>query len=85
MYNNISKFIIWICKKFNRKQVEQIVLELSKILKDPNAEFQPKDTFKEDHPNYRNFEVDPQAPLKSKDLKDLRNLKKKRNFFTKTS
>ncbi len=79
MYNNVTKFITWICKKFNRKQVEQIVFELSKILKDPKAEFQPKDTFKEDHPNYRNFEIDPKAPLKGKDLK------KKRHFFTKTS
>ena len=79
MYNNLTKFIIWICKKFNRLQVETIVLELSKILKDPNAEFQPKDTFKEDHPNYRTFEVDPKAPLKGNALK------KKRRFSGKTS
>ena len=39
-----------------------IIGELNKILKDPNSEIQPKDTFKEDHPNYRNFEVDPNPP-----------------------
>jgi len=84
MHNNLTRFIIWICKKFNRIQVETIVIELSKILKDPNAEFQPKDTFKEDHPNYRNFEVDLKAPIKQKDVKDLKGFKKK-HFSGKTS
>ncbi len=85
MYNSLSKLIIWICKKFNRDEVERIIAGLIAILKDPNAEFQPKDTFKEDHPNYRNFEVDPKAPLKRKDLEGFDALKKKRHFSTKTS
>ena len=79
MYNSVSKFIIWICKKFTRDQVEKIIAGLIATLKDPNSEFQPKDTFKEDHPNYRNFEVDPKAPLKENALK------KKRRFSGKTS
>lgn len=79
MYNNISKFIVRICKKFTRIQVENIVLELSKILKDPNAEIQPKDTFKEDNPNYRNFKVDPKAPLKDKSVKKKRKNSGKRS------
>lgn len=61
---NVSKIVIWICKRFNREQVKLIIGELNKILKDPESEFQPKDTFKEDHPNYRKFEVDPNPPLK---------------------
>lgn len=61
---NISKIIIWICKRFNREQVTLIIEELSRILKDPNSEIQPKDSFREDHPNYRNYEVDPNPPLK---------------------
>jgi hypothetical protein len=77
MYNSLSKLIIWICKRFTRDQIEKIIAGLVKILKDPNAEFQPKDTFRENHPNYRKFEVDPKAPLKEKDFK------KKRHFFGK--
>jgi len=67
MYNSLSKLIIWICKRFTRDQIEKIIAGLVTILKDPNAEFQPKDTFKENHPNYRKFEVDPKAPFKEKD------------------
>ena len=85
MYNSVSKFILWICKKFTRDQIEKIIAGLIAILKDPNAEFQPKDTFKEDHPNYRNFEVDPKAPIKQKDVENLKSFKKKRHFSGKTS
>ena len=56
---NLSSIVIWICKRFNREQINLIIKELNKILKDPNSEIQPKDTFKEDHPNYRKFDVDP--------------------------
>ena len=66
---NLSRIVVWICKKFNREQIKLIIGELNTVLKDPNAEVQPKDTFKEDHPNYRNFEVDPKAPLKKKPKK----------------
>ena len=79
MPNNVTRFIVWICKKFTRTQVENIVLELSRILKDPNAEIQPKDTFKEDNPNYRNFKVDPKAPLKEKSVKKKRKNSGKRS------
>ena len=72
MPNNVTRFVVWICKKFTRTQVENIILELSEALKDPNAEVQPKDTFKEDNPNYRNFEVDPKAPLKKETVKKKR-------------
>jgi hypothetical protein len=75
---NLSSIVIWICKKFSRVQINLIIDELSKILKDPNSEIQPKDTFKEDHPNYRKFKVDPEPPLKQ-------NPKQKRKNFGKSS
>jgi len=59
----ISRFVIWICKKFNRTQIEHIVSSLIDVLYDPNSEIKPKDQFKEEHPNYRNYYVDSQAPL----------------------
>ncbi len=58
-----SRFVIWICSKFTRQQIELIVQELSDILKNRNPEVKPKDAFKEDHPNYRDFSVDPNPPL----------------------
>ena len=58
-----SRFVIWICSKFNREQIEIIVKELSEILKNKNPEIKPKDQFKEKYPNYRNFSVDPKPPL----------------------
>jgi hypothetical protein len=62
MTNKISRFIIWLCSKFNRSELEQLVLELSDVLKNKNPEVKPKDDFKEQHPNYRNFSVDPNPP-----------------------
>ena len=61
--SKISRFVIWICSKFNRQEIEQIVTGLGDILKDRNPEVKPKDDFKEKHPNYRKFYVDPNPPL----------------------
>jgi putative transposase len=59
----IARFIVWICSKFTKAEIEQIVSGLIDVLKDRNPEVKPKDDFKEKHPNYRNFVVPPLAPL----------------------
>ena len=64
MLKKILRFVVWICSKFNRKEVEQIVIELTKVLANQNPEIKPKDNFKQEHPNYRDFQVDPIPPLK---------------------
>jgi hypothetical protein len=74
---NLSRVVIWICKRFDREQINLIVEELKKILKDPNAEIQPKDTFKEDNPNYRKFDVDPNPPIKEAPKKKRKKASKK--------
>jgi len=61
--SKISRFIIWICSKFTKSEIEQIVSGLADILQDRNPEVKPKDDFKEKHPNYRNFSVPPLPPL----------------------
>jgi hypothetical protein len=62
--NQIPRFVVWICSRFNREQIELIVKELSNILKSKqNFPTKPKDAFKEQHPNYREFTVDPTPPL----------------------
>lgn len=59
----LSRFVLWICSKFTREQIEFIVKELSTILKSRNPSVKPKDDFKEKHPNYRKFFVDSTPPL----------------------
>ena len=61
--SSIARFIIWICSKFTRIEIEQIVTGLSDVLQNRNPEVKPKDDFKEKHPNYRQFAVDPLPPL----------------------
>jgi transposase-like protein len=61
--NKISRFVIWICSKFTKSELEQIVKELTDVINNRNPEVKPKDDFKEKHPNYLNFYVDPTPPL----------------------
>ncbi len=62
--NKIIRFVIWICSKFTKIEIEQIISELNQILSNQNPEIKPKDSFKQEHPNYRKFDVDPKPPLK---------------------
>lgn len=62
----LSRFVIWICSRFNKEQIEFIVKELNYILKNRNLSIKPKDDFQEKHPNYRKFSVDSTPPLTQK-------------------
>lgn len=59
----IARFVIWICSKFIKEEIEQIVIGLLDVLAGGNPEVKPKDDFQEKHPNYRKFYVDPIPPL----------------------
>ncbi len=61
--SHVARFIIWICSKFTRVEIEQIAAGLQDVLQNRNPEVKPKDDFKEKHPNYRQFAVDPKPPL----------------------
>jgi len=61
--NKIARFVIWICSRFTRDEIEQIIQGLSDVLANRNPDVKPKDEFKEKHPNYRNYFVDPNPPL----------------------
>ena len=63
MHNKILRFVVWICSKFNRIEIEQIISELLKILSNKNSEIKPKNSFKKEHPNYQKFTVDPKPPI----------------------
>jgi len=59
----VSRFVIWICSKFTRDQIQLIIQELSDILNNRNPDVKPKDDFKQKYPNYQNFFVDPNPPI----------------------
>lgn len=46
MVDRISRFVIWICSKFDREQIQRIIQELQDIIADRNPEIKPKDDFK---------------------------------------
>lgn len=79
--NKLARFIIWICSKFTKHEIEEIINGLLDVIQNRNPEVKPKDDFKEKHPNYRKFSVPPLAPLTQpaqpekaipkKDFKDL--------------
>ena len=64
--SKIPRFVIWICSKFTRTEIEQIINGLLDVINNHNPEVKPKDAFKEQHPNYRKFSVDPNPPLTEK-------------------
>lgn len=68
----IARFIIWICSKFTKSEIELIVKGLAEVLQDRNPDVKPKDDFQEKHPNYRNFSVDPKPPLTEASLLALK-------------
>lgn len=69
--SKIARFVIWICSKFTRAEIEQILAGLSDVLSNRNPEIKLKDDFKEKHPNYRIFSVDPLPPLTEPSAKQL--------------
>ena len=46
MPDRISRFVIWICSKFDREQIQRIIQELQDIIADRNPDVKPKDDFK---------------------------------------
>ena len=59
----ITRFVLWLCKNFSRQELENIIAQLQQILSEREPEILPRDDFRQQHPHYRNFSVDPQAPL----------------------
>jgi len=66
--SKIARFIIWICTKFTKSEIEQIVSGLIDVLADRNPEVKPKDDFKEKYPEYRKFSIASLAPLTERQL-----------------
>lgn len=52
-----------ICKLFNKQQLLSLIIVLLTILEDKHPDYKIRDSFKEQHPHYREFNVDPLKPL----------------------
>jgi putative transposase len=61
--HKIARFVLWLCRKFSRAELEELVRQLQELLADPEPEIPPRDDFRQQHPHYRDFFVDPEAPL----------------------
>ena len=59
----ITRLVLWLCKKFTRQDLEDLVAQLQQVLAGREPELQPRDDFRQQHPHYRDFYVDPRAPL----------------------
>ncbi len=44
--DQVNRFVIWICQKFDRSQIERIIKELQIILADRNPDVKPRDDLK---------------------------------------
>ncbi len=44
--DQVSRFVVWVCQKFDRTQIERITQELQNILANKNPDVKPKDDFK---------------------------------------
>jgi hypothetical protein len=61
--DRISRFVIWICAKFDREQIVRIVAELNDVLQNRNPEVLPKDDFKKNIQTTATTSSIPHRPL----------------------
>lgn len=61
--SKIPRLVLWLCRKFTRSDLEALVQQLQQVLAGREPEIHPRDDFRQQHPHYRDFYVDPQVPL----------------------
>ena len=67
-----TRFVIWICSKFTRKEIEQIIHGLMEVLANRNPEVKPKDDFKENLQLFGSFSILNYGTVKS-NMKEYEN------------
>jgi len=58
----IPRLVLWLCRKFTRQDWQELVDQLQEILAGRQPEPPLRDDFRQQHPHYRDFYVDPRAP-----------------------
>jgi transposase-like protein len=59
----ITGFVRWLCGKLTRDELTTAAGIIDAVLKDERDDIRPRNDFEEKHPNYRQFNVDPDPPL----------------------
>ena len=44
--NKITRFVIWVCSKFTRAEIDNIIIELINVLESRDPKIKPKDDLK---------------------------------------
>ena len=50
---NVARLVLWLCKKFTRAELQELIEQLQQILAEREPEIQPRDDFRQQHPHYR--------------------------------
>lgn len=59
----ITAFVRWLCRKLDRDQLIVAAALLLEVINDQREDIRPRDDFRDRHPQYRRFTVDPEPPL----------------------
>lgn len=68
------RMVAWICRKFGKENALKIAFNIIEAVNHPTDTVVFKDQFKEEHPNYREFHIDPKAPVKDSKKKKKRRI-----------
>ena len=86
--SSITRLVRWFCKQLNFDELLVAVTILLDIINGKRDDIEFRKNFREDHPNYRQFVVDPLAPFTTPQLKkvlpeaDFKELIKEHNLLT---
>jgi hypothetical protein len=61
LHKFIFKIVLFLIRLLNKKLIKQLIKEIYNLSAETSK---PKDRFKQLHPNYREFKVDPLSPNK---------------------
>jgi hypothetical protein len=48
---NVARLVLWLCKKFTRAELQELIEQLQQILAEREPEIQPRDDFRQQHPH----------------------------------
>jgi len=86
--SSITRLVRWLCKHLNFDELLVAVNILLEVINVKRDDIELRKNFREDHPNYRQFVVDPLAPFTTPQLKkvlpeaDFKELIKEHNLLT---
>lgn len=59
----IVSLVAWFCRQLSLEELFTAAAIILEVLNDERSDIQCKDAFRQQHPNYRSYDVDPEPPL----------------------